>query len=72
VSSLKNETSLRFIMILIATWSIGALNGSIGVNFRYQLPVLPFACAVIFANSKPLGDWLFGRIGNVKGKETKQ
>jgi hypothetical protein len=72
LNSLKNETSLRFIMILIATWSIGALNGSIGVNFRYQLPIVPFACAVLFANLKPLGDWFFGRIGNVKSKEAKQ
>lgn len=72
VGSLKNETNFRFIMILIATWSIGALNGSIGVNFRYQLPVLPFACAVLLANLKPLGDWFFRRIGNVKGKEAKQ
>ena len=72
VTSLKSETSSRFILVLMATWAIGALNGSIGVNFRYQLPLLPFACAVLLANSKVLGNWLLGSVGNVKGKETEQ
>lgn len=72
LTSLKNATSSRFILVLMATWAIGALNGSIGVNFRYQLPVLPFASAVILLNSQMLGNWLLGRIGNIKGKETKQ
>jgi hypothetical protein len=72
VTSLSSDSSLRFILVLMATWAIGALNGSIGVNFRYQLPVLPFACAVILLNSKVLGNWLLGSIGNIKGKEAKQ
>jgi hypothetical protein len=72
VTSLRSEPSSRFILLLMATWAIGALNGSIGVNFRYQLPVLPFACAVLLANSRVLGNWLLGSVGNVKGKETEQ
>jgi hypothetical protein len=67
----KNASSLRFIFILLATWAIGALNGSIGVNFRYQLPVLPFACAVLIINAGSLRNWFFWRIGNVKVKETE-
>lgn len=69
--SFKSPTNMRFIMVLLATWAIGALNGSIGVNFRYQLPVLPFACAVLLINSKVLGNWLLGGIRNIKSEEAK-
>lgn len=70
--TIRSVSSARFLLILGATWAIGALNGSIGVNFRYQLPVLPFACAVLVVNSSWLGNWLLGRIGNVKSEETEQ
>jgi hypothetical protein len=72
LNSYKTVSSKRFLLILLATWAIGALNGSLGVNFRYQLPVLPFACATLIMNSKVLGDWLLGRVGDVKGKEAKK
>jgi hypothetical protein len=65
----NTETSLRFISVLIAVWAIGAINGSIGVNFRYQLPVVPFACAVLIANSHSLRDWLFGAVRHIERKE---
>jgi hypothetical protein len=68
----KNQTSLRFLMVLLATWAIGALNGSLGVNFRYQMPVIPFAAAVLIINANYLRDWLFRRIRNVEVEETKQ
>jgi hypothetical protein len=31
-----------FLLTLLALWITGAINGTIGVNFRYQLPVIPF------------------------------
>jgi hypothetical protein len=65
----NTETSLRFISVLIAVWAIGAINGSIGVNFRYQLPVVPFACAVLIANSNSLRDWFFGAVRHIERKE---
>jgi hypothetical protein len=71
VKSIKDETSLRFIAVLLAVWAIGAINGSIGVNFRYQLPVISFACTVLIANSQTLRDWLFGTIGNIERKKTQ-
>ena len=71
IFKLKHAASLRFIFILLATWAIGALNGSLGVNFRYQLPVLPFACAVLIINAGSLSNWFFGRIGNVKVKKAE-
>jgi len=70
VRTIKSETSLRFIAVLLAVWAIGAINGSIGVNFRYQLPVISFACAVLIANSKSLRDWFFGAVRNIERKET--
>ena len=72
LTSYKSPTSMRFLLVLLATWAIGALNGSIGVNFRYQLPVLPFACAILAMNSKALGNWLLGSIRNIKGEEAKE
>lgn len=67
---IKDASSLRFVFILLAALAIGAINGSLGVNFRYQMPILPFACAVIIINAKNLGDWFFGRIRDVKIKKT--
>jgi len=72
ICSIKSSTSMRFLLVLLATWAIGALNGSIGVNFRYQLPVLPFAGAVLIANYRWLGNWLLGRIRDVESEEAKQ
>jgi hypothetical protein len=71
LKSVRNETSLRFLAVLLSVWAIGAINGSIGVNFRYQLPVIPFACAVLIANSNELRNWFFGAIGNIKRKEAQ-
>lgn len=69
VMSIKNEASLRFLAVLLSVWAIGAINGSIGVNFRYQLPVVVFACAVLISNSDILRNWFFGTIRNIKRKE---
>jgi len=34
-------SSQMFLAALIAVWLTGAINGVLGVNFRYQLPVIP-------------------------------
>jgi hypothetical protein len=41
------QSSQLFLLMGLAGWFIGALNGVLGVNFRYQLPVITFACWVI-------------------------
>ena len=41
------QSSQLFLLMGLAGWFIGALNGVLGVNFRYQLPVIIFACWVI-------------------------
>ena len=46
----KNLSSLLFWAVLISTYLIGAINGTLGVNFRYQMPVLVF-CAWVLIDS---------------------
>jgi hypothetical protein len=42
VFNLDRASSKFFLLVLLALWITGAVNGTIGVNFRYQLPLLPF------------------------------
>jgi hypothetical protein len=67
----KEVSSRYFLAVLLAVWAIGAINGTIGVNFRYQLPVLAFACWVILANSTQFADWFSGRRINIVRKEAQ-
>jgi hypothetical protein len=53
-------SSKYFLAVLLAVWAIGAINGTLGVNFRYQMPLLGFASWVILSNSSQFTDW-FGR-----------
>ena len=44
----KRDLPAKFFLVALASvWFIGALNGTIGVNFRYQLPAIPFGIWVI-------------------------
>ena len=48
--AIKNYKAIHsqfFLTILIAVWIIGTINGVLGVNFRYQLSLIPFALWVI-------------------------
>lgn len=45
--SLNSSSSLFYLCAVISLWLTGAINGVVGVNFRYQLPLLPFAAWVI-------------------------
>ena len=47
LSNLKSESSQLFILVSLSVWLIGALNPVLGVNFRYQLPLVGFACWTI-------------------------
>ena len=49
----KNIASKYFIAILLAGYLLGAVNGTLGVNFRYQMPAIPF-CAWSILASWPL------------------
>jgi len=41
LTHLKRLSSQIFLALLVAVWLTGAINGVLGVNFRYQLPVVP-------------------------------
>jgi hypothetical protein len=52
ISSVVNystKSSQMFLVVFIAVFTLGAINGVLGVNFRYQLPLIPFAAAAIIA-----------------------
>ncbi len=67
----KEISSRYFLAVLLAVWLIGAINGTVGVNFRYQLPVLGFACWVIVSNPSRLTDWFNARKVPFKDKEVR-
>jgi hypothetical protein len=48
--NIHKESSKLFLFILFAGLLTGALNGNVGVNFRYQLPVLFFICWSLIDN----------------------
>ena len=50
--SLYRESSKFFLLVLLALWVTGAVNGTIGVNFRYQLPLIPFMAYSILEGTK--------------------
>ena len=65
------EKSSQFLLsVLVSVWLIGAINPVLGVNFRYQLPMIGFACWAIFDNLKSFTDWVAGRRINIIGKKT--
>jgi hypothetical protein len=58
----KSPTSQLFLIIFLAGWFIGSLNGVLGVNFRYQLPLIPFASLVFIEMLKVTTDRSFRNI----------
>jgi hypothetical protein len=58
----KSPTSKLFLVIFLAGWFIGSLNGVLGVNFRYQLPLIPFASLVFIEMLKVTTDRSFRNI----------
>ncbi len=71
VRNLSEIASKYFVAVLLAVWFIGAINGTVGVNFRYQLPVLAFACWAILLNSSNFTDWFGGRRVDIERKKAK-
>jgi len=46
----KDSDSKLFFATAFAVWTIGALNGVMGVNFRYQLPLIPVLAVLLLKN----------------------
>jgi len=55
----REINSQYFLAILLAVFFIGAINGTIGVNFRYQLPIVSFMAWVLISNSLKVRDRFF-------------
>jgi hypothetical protein len=48
------KISSKYLLIMLTTGLLmGAVNGNVGVNFRYQLPVLVFVCWSLLDNASP-------------------
>jgi hypothetical protein len=71
IMNVKQMSSQFFITILFSVWFIGAINGTLGVNFRYQLPLLAFACWAITSNLSQFPNWDGWRRINIVGKKTQ-
>jgi hypothetical protein len=48
--SLKTISSRFFLTVLLMLWCTAGLNGTPGVNFRYELPILSLLAWVIIEN----------------------
>jgi len=46
----QKDSSIYFLAVLLGVWTLGAVNGTLGVNFRYQLPVMIFSAWVLLDN----------------------
>ena len=47
IKTIKRVSSQLYLAALFSTYLLGAINGTLGVNFRYQMPVLIFCAWVI-------------------------
>jgi hypothetical protein len=65
ITEIKRLESQYFLAVLISVWLIGAINGTVGVNFRYQMPLLGFMFWVLSANFLKFRNWIFGNGLNV-------
>jgi hypothetical protein len=49
---LKKSVSRYFLSVLLMLWCTAGINGTPGVNFRYELPILPLLSWVLIENIK--------------------
>jgi len=54
LANMERLSSKYFIAILISLWITGAINGTVGVNFRYQLPIITFMAWSLIDNFSTL------------------
>jgi hypothetical protein len=71
IFALKHKESQYFLAVLLAVWLLGAINGNIGVNFRYQLPLIPFAIIPFLNGLTNFGNWNVRGALNVIRKKTQ-
>lgn len=66
----REMSSQFFLSVSFCAWLIGAINPVLGVNLRYQLPIIGFACLAIVSNLKSFTDWIAWRRIHIVGKKT--
>jgi hypothetical protein len=69
---LKNIESQYFVAVLLAVWFVGAINGTVGVNFRYQMPLLGFMFWILSVNLPVFGYWILGNRLSVISRKTQK
>lgn len=57
LTNLRSIESSLFLVVLIAVWGLGAINGNVGVNFRYQLPLISFSLIPCIHGICKLAKW---------------
>lgn len=57
LTNLRSIESSLFLVVLIAVWALGAINGNVGVNFRYQLPLISFSLIPCIHGICKLAKW---------------
>ena len=67
----KAIESQYFLAVLLSVWLIGAINGTVGVNFRYQMPVLGFMFWVLSVNFSKFRNGILGNRLNVISSKTQ-
>lgn len=70
ITKFKNPASQLFLLMALAGWFIGALNGVLGVNFRYQLPIVIFAAWTILEKINIATNRSSGNVLNIMGDKT--
>ena len=71
ITNLRQIASQYFLAVLLSVWAIGAINGTIGVNFRYQMPVLGFMFWVLSVNFSKFRNRILGDGLNIVGGKTQ-
>ena len=57
LTNLRSIESSLFLVVLLAVWALGAINGNVGVNFRYQLPLISFSIIPCIHGICKLAKW---------------
>ena len=50
LTNLHRNSTRFFLATLLSVWALAAINGTVGTNFRYELPLIPFASWLLFDN----------------------
>ena len=53
LSNFAKESSKIYLFVVMGCIFIGGLNGVLGVNFRYYLPIIPFGICLMLSNQRP-------------------